>query len=240
VYFGDPGDTLLVGNWAEPPVYADDPATPIPNDYAVRLGDLGRRADRPPVGQPGPAAGTPSVVPVLTESVGWCGATTAEATGSAARAPRQAVAGATGTTEYFVKNDNQKSGVADRRFFYGDADDYVLVGNWDGVLTAPAEGQVGKGDTLTVVRGSEFFVKNSITTGMADYTLVFGDPWDYLVVGDWATVTDYGDGKASVKSGDGADQLAVVRGKPVPLVDGVRAGSGDQDQPGHAACLRLR
>jgi hypothetical protein len=142
--------------------------------------------------------------------------------------------------EYFVKNDNRTSGVADRRFFYGDAGDYVLVGNWDGVLTAPAEGQVGKGDTLTVVRGSEFFVKNSITTGMADYTLVFGDPWDYLVVGDWATVTDYGDGKASVKSGDGADQLAVVRGKPVPLVDGVRAGSGDQDQPGHAACLRLR
>jgi hypothetical protein len=114
---------------------------------------------------------------------------------------------------YLVKDDNRRSGVADTEFSYGDPDDYVLVGNWDGVTTAPdATGRNGKGDTLTVVRGNRFFVKNSLTTGVADYTFLFGDPEDELLVGDWVPLTDNGDGTATVDSADGADQLAVRRG----------------------------
>jgi hypothetical protein len=129
--------------------------------------------------------------------------------------------------QYFVKNDNRTTGVADRRFFYGDPEDYVLVGNWDGQLVAPGADQPGKGDTLTVVRGNRFFVKNSITTGEADYTFLFGDPEDYLVVGDWARVTDNGDGTEKVESSDGADQVAVVRGNRYHLsteFEAARAG----------------
>ena len=105
--------------------------------------------------------------------------------------------------EYFVKNDNRRTGIADRVFTYGDPDDIVLVGNWDGKTTAPVAGKdangdgdftdpvdpaaktaadvapvAGKGDTLTVVRGNEFFVKNAVATGIADYTFFFGEPDD--------------------------------------------------------------
>ena len=130
--------------------------------------------------------------------------------------------------QYFVKNDNRTTGVADRRFFYGNPEDYVLVGNWDGRLVAPGADQQGKGDTLTVVRGNEFFVKNSVTTGEADYTFLFGDPEDYLVVGDWARVTDNGDGTEKVESSNGADQVAVVRGNRYHLsteFEAARAGT---------------
>jgi hypothetical protein len=87
------------------------------------------------------------------------------------------------------------------------------VGNWDGVTTAPgATGRDGTGDTLTVVRGNRFFVRNALTTGVADHTLLFGDPEDELLVGDWVPLTDEGDGTVTVDSADGADQLAVRRG----------------------------
>jgi hypothetical protein len=113
---------------------------------------------------------------------------------------------------YFVKNDNRFSGRADSEFSYGDPDDIILVGNWDGNLVAPAPGEAGKGDTLAVQRGNQFFVKNSITTGVADYTFLFGDPGDEVLVGDWVSLTPGGDGTETVESGDGADQLAVRRG----------------------------
>ena len=144
--------------------------------------------------------------------------------------------------EYFVKNDNRRTGIADRVFTYGDPDDIVLVGNWDGKTTAPVAGKdangdgdftdpvdpaaktaadvapvAGKGDTLTVVRGNEFFVKNAVATGIADYTFFFGEPDDALLVGDWAQVTDDADGTQTVASSDGADQLAVVRGNEFHL-----------------------
>jgi hypothetical protein len=118
---------------------------------------------------------------------------------------------------YFVKNDVQRSGVADRVFAYGDPDDYVIVGNWDGEVVAPTTDAPGKGDTLTVVRNNHFFVKNTISTGVADYTFYFGNPEDELLVGDWALVADNGDGTETVSSGNDADQVAVVRGNQFHL-----------------------
>jgi hypothetical protein len=138
---------------------------------------------------------------------------------------------------YFVKNDNRRSGVADTEFVYGDAVDTVLVGNWNGQLRAPVMGQdnngdgdytdpfdsvtdtpadvapvVGKGDTLMVVRGNRFFVKNDLQTGVAEYTFLFGDRDDEVLVGDWVTIEPAADGYETVQSGNGADQLAVRRG----------------------------
>jgi hypothetical protein len=113
---------------------------------------------------------------------------------------------------YFVKNDNTHSGKADSEFLYGDPEDIVLVGNWNGTRVAPTADAGGKGDTLMVQRGNRFFVKNDLATGMADYTFLFGDAEDYVLAGDWITIGETATGEETVESGDGADQLAVVRG----------------------------
>ncbi|SFL93128.1 hypothetical protein [Geodermatophilus ruber] len=121
---------------------------------------------------------------------------------------------------YFVKNDVERSGVADTVFAYGDPEDVVLVGNWDGVRTAPeTAGGQGKGDTLLIQRGNQFFVKNDLRTGVADYTFRFGDDWDEILVGDWVTRHPAADGTETVESGNGADQLAVRRGYIYHLSD---------------------
>jgi hypothetical protein len=45
-YFGDKQDTVLVGDWATPPVYGDDPATPAKETtYVVTSGRSGDYAD---------------------------------------------------------------------------------------------------------------------------------------------------------------------------------------------------
>jgi hypothetical protein len=116
--------------------------------------------------------------------------------------------------EYFVKNDNRTTGVADHRFSYGDPDDEVLVGNWNGMRIQPQPDRdfAGKGDTLIARRGNEYFVKNDLITGTAAFTFFFGDPDDEVLVGDWAEVV-YADGELnSVRSGGRTDQLAVRRG----------------------------
>ena len=202
---------------------------------------------------------------------------------------------------FFVKNDSFSSGKADSEFFYGDAGDKVLVGNWDGQTTAAgaavdraplgvmdpavpahapdlkpilphydADGKIdnggdpgfdankngvyedgdrapgtgvdnngdgdfdditgnvalpadhpagpGKGDTIMIQRGNQFFVKNSISTGIADYTFYYGDAGDTVLVGDWATPATPKTGNTAATaakpamSADGADQLAVRRG----------------------------
>jgi hypothetical protein len=49
--------------------------------------------------------------------------------------------------KFFVKNDNVKTGKADSEFYYGDAGDQVLVGNWNGVVSeTPSEGEDNNGD----------------------------------------------------------------------------------------------
>lgn len=121
---------------------------------------------------------------------------------------------------YFVKND-LSTGIADYTFVYGDPGDTVLVGNWDGDTSAPDAARPVTTDTLMVRRGNHYFVKNSTTTGIADYDFVFGDPGDTVLVGDWASApgsaggTPGGDGASggtAAESGDYADQLAVRRG----------------------------
>jgi hypothetical protein len=44
-FFGDPGDQVLVGDWAEPPVFGDDPRTsPVETNYTVRPAVWGDRS----------------------------------------------------------------------------------------------------------------------------------------------------------------------------------------------------
>src|SRR4051794_38626279 len=49
----------------------------------------------------------------------------------------------------------------------------LFVGDWDG----------DGADTLLVRRGNVFHVRNSTVSGPADYTFVFGDPGDVVLVG---------------------------------------------------------
>jgi len=134
--------------------------------------------------------------------------------------------------QYFIKNDNTKTGPADSTFYYGEVSDTVLVGNWDGNKTPVLPGPdgklgtlddiaavVGDGDSLMVKRGSQFFVSNSLATGVAAYSFYYGDPTDTILVGDWATPgtndlpsTINKDEWTAPKNGNGADQLAVRRG----------------------------
>jgi hypothetical protein len=109
---------------------------------------------------------------------------------------------------FFVKND-VTTGVADHVFVYGDPGDTVLVGNWDGDSSAADAAAPLTTDTIMVRRGHRYFVKNSTTTGVADYDFVFGEPGDPVLVGDWATPPVHGRPGAS---GDYADALAVRRG----------------------------
>ena len=130
---------------------------------------------------------------------------------------------------YFVKDDIS-TGIADHTFVYGDPGDAVLVGNWDGDTSAADARSVLTTDTLMVRRGNHYFVKNSTTTGIADYDFYFGDPSDTVLVGDWATPPVLGDDPATSRretvrvpgeSGDYADALAVRRGNVYSLSDEV-------------------
>src|SRR4051812_13997778 len=87
---------------------------------------------------------------------------------------------------FFVKND-LNTGIADYEFVFGDPGDNVLVGNWDGDTSAPDAARPLTTDTLMVRRGPHYFVKNSTTTGIADYDLWYGEARDAVLVGDWAT-----------------------------------------------------
>jgi hypothetical protein len=109
---------------------------------------------------------------------------------------------------FFVKND-VTTGIADHVFVYGDRGDAVVVGNWDGDTSSAGAVRPVTTDTLMVRRGNHYFVKNSITSGIADYDFRFGEPTDTVLVGDWASLPARG---MPAESGDYADALAVRRG----------------------------
>jgi subtilisin family serine protease len=109
--------------------------------------------------------------------------------------------GPSGNSEFFL--NNAFTGEADLHFSYGDPDDQVLVGDWDGD---------GK-KTPAVRRGATFYLRNSNTTGVADQVLTYGDPGDGVLVGDW--------------DGNGTDTLAVRRGGMFFLRNSTTTGVAD-------------
>jgi hypothetical protein len=73
-------------------------------------------------------------------------------------------------------------------FEYGNFGDLSVVGDWNG------DGV----DTPAVIRGNQWFLRNSNSSGVADVVLTFGNRGDIPIAGDW--------------DGDGIDTPAVVRG----------------------------
>ncbi len=81
-------------------------------------------------------------------------------------------------------------GAAEFSFIFGNAGDQPVVGDWDG------DGI----DEIGLHRESSgfFYWRNTLTQGVADGTIFFGDPQDRLIAGDWGRV-------------DGIDSPAVFR-----------------------------
>lgn len=88
-------------------------------------------------------------------------------------------------------------------FSYGNPDDVVLFGDWDGDFY----------DTPMVRRGSWFYLTNAYG-GVAQSVFSYGDPGDVVLVGDW--------------DGDGVDTLAVRRGSTFYLRESNTTGVADR------------
>jgi CubicO group peptidase (beta-lactamase class C family) len=102
----------------------------------------------------------------------------------------------------YLKFDNA-SGFADMNFFYGQAGDIPVVGDWDG------DGVQSVG----IFRQGRFFLKNTNGPGAADVVFDFGAPGDRPVAGDW--------------NGDGRDTIGVYRNGVFLLRDTNDAGPAD-------------
>jgi 6-phosphogluconolactonase (cycloisomerase 2 family) len=102
----------------------------------------------------------------------------------------------------YLRNSNS-TGIADNEFFYGQAGDIPVTGDWDGNGT----------DTVGIYRDGTFFLRNSNTAGFADVQFPFGAPGDIPVVGDW--------------DGDGIDTVGIVRGNTIFLRNSNTAGDAD-------------
>jgi hypothetical protein len=109
-----------------------------------------------------------------------------------------------GTGAQYYLND-QFTGRANIQLTYGEPNDEVYVGDWDG----------NGSDTLMVRRGITFFARNSQTSGPADVTFSYGDPGDTVLVGDW--------------DGNGTDTLAVRRGSTFFVKNSVTTGRADSE-----------
>jgi hypothetical protein len=93
----------------------------------------------------------------------------------------------------YLRNANTQD-IADIRFFFGNPGDVPLAGDFNG------DGF----DTVSIYRPSNqtFYIINELGAndgglGAADYSLMFGNPGDQPVVGDW--------------DGDGADEIGLHR-----------------------------
>jgi len=104
---------------------------------------------------------------------------------------------------YLLSGGGTNGGVAQARFVYGDPDDVVYVGDWDGDLV----------DTPMVRRGNTFHLTNSAEGGPAQSVFSYGDPADEVYVGDW--------------DGDRRDSLAVRRGSTFLARHALTSGAAD-------------
>jgi uncharacterized protein YvpB len=104
--------------------------------------------------------------------------------------------------QYWVNNSNAAS-MGEYSFYYGNPDDVVLVGDWDG------DGI----DTLIVRRGGQYWVNNKNANSMSDYSFYYGNPEDKVLIGDW--------------DGDGRDTIGVVRGANFQLRNATTTGAPD-------------
>lgn len=86
----------------------------------------------------------------------------------------------------YLKNANT-TGIADTAFYYGNASDKPVTGDWNG------DGM----DTIGIYRSGTFYLRNANSTGVADVMVSFGMPGDQPVVGDW--------------NGDGVTTIGVYR-----------------------------
>jgi hypothetical protein len=93
------------------------------------------------------------------------------------------------TGQFFLKDSNAVGAPIVYSFVLGIPNDMPIVGDWDG------DGKDGVG----VFRPSNglIYIRNTLTTGIADYTLVFGIPNDMPIAGDW--------------NGNGKDGIGVFR-----------------------------
>ncbi len=94
-------------------------------------------------------------------------------------------------------------GFADNSFFYGQAGDRPIAGDWNG------DGI----DTVGIFRNGTFFLKNSNTPGFADLSFAYGSAGDIPLAGDW--------------NGDGVDTIGVYRNGTFFLRNANSAGSPD-------------
>ncbi len=68
-------------------------------------------------------------------------------------------------------------------------------------------------DTIGIQRGRDLLLRNSNTSGPADYVFSYGSPGDQLIFGDW--------------DGNGTDTIGVVRGRNVYLRNSNTGGPAD-------------
>ena len=87
------------------------------------------------------------------------------------------------------------------------------------VLVSPAgargvaEAQVAGGTRPVIVRGNRWFVRDTLTGGVADHTFTYGQAGDLQLMGDW--------------DGDGEVTPGVVRGSTWMLRNSLSAGPPD-------------
>jgi hypothetical protein len=130
---------------------------------------------------------------------------------------------------WFLGSDDVAGPAVIAQFGFGIPGDIPVAGNWSGQAALT-------GDTIGVYRNGVFYLRNSNSTGPADYTIPFGIPGDIPVVGDWN-----GDGSTTIgvfrhgvfylrnENTPGPADITVAYGLPtdVPVI-------GDWNNDGHA------
>ena len=81
------------------------------------------------------------------------------------------------------------------------------------VARAPTAAAVVPPTQPVVIRGSVWYVRDSVTSGIADHTFTYGQPGDFQLLGDW--------------DGDGDATPGVVRGATWYLRNTLGSGPAD-------------